>query len=85
MINTSIRRIDNIPKINRKFLSLIPRQNRIIPRNVLLDSPNNPRRSRLGRTAAEKLDPAEPDSEDPVELGSSASGSPFEDDSGEFG
>ena len=76
MILTSISIIYNIAKINRKCLIL--QKQRIIPRNVLLNAPNNPSSSRLRRAATKNLNPAKPNPKNPIELPSSASSFPFE-------
>lgn len=55
----------------------------MIPRDILLHRPNNAGGPRLGGAAAEKLNAANPDSEDPIKLPASARGRPFEDDFGE--
>lgn len=55
----------------------------MIPRDVLLHRPNNAGGPRLGGAAPEKLNAADPDAEDPVELPAFARGRPFEDHFGE--
>lgn len=79
MVNPSVSTINKIAKINSQSLVFLQEQGRV-PGDIFLDGPNNARGSRLRGAAAEKLDAGEPDAEDPVELASAASGSPFEDD-----
>lgn len=82
MIHPSIDTIHNIPQVNSK--SLIPDQQRTVPRDVLFDGPDGARGSRLRRAAPENLDAAKPDAEDPVELPPLARCRPFQNYSGEF-
>lgn len=81
-VHPSISTINQITEKNSKSL-ILPEQ-RIIPRNVLLDAPNDPSSRRLRCAATKKLNPTEPNAEDAIILPAFTGCAEYKDNIGEF-